>query len=139
LTTQYPVVYNFGVDNIHYQGPPEGVPEYHRAQDEALRAIIREELKKVTGPHPCRFWQISEADAKEIGHAIVVIADLGEGNLSAGLSTIRENHQWMSRQRRRSERVGTALAIFICVSLLGSVITAVGYAARHFILAIMGK
>lgn len=86
-----------------------------------LREMMVEVAAETAAQHVCRFTAIGDKEAREIIHAAGMLADIGDGDMRAGVETIRENHQWTSRVRDRMDKVG--LAAFI--SGIGIVIAAV--------------
>ena len=90
---------------------------------ELIREIARAEMARI--PHTCRFAGVVDEDAREFGHIIGMVSDLGSGRLGSGVEVIRDNHKWMQKQRQRSEHLSTAFLFCLVTSLVGAVLYAV--------------
>jgi len=66
-----------------------------------VRAWIREELTN----HDCR--KFTEAELRELGHAMGMVTDLGDGNTNKGIEHARENHKWLQQLRAKSDRASS--------------------------------
>lgn len=99
-----------------------------RETQEAISAAVSEGIRRAMETHPCRI-PISDEQAREIAHVIGMIMDIG-GNkgpeaLPNGIETVRLNHQWMNRMRRRSDAIGMTVTATIFTILAGGALTAV--------------
>jgi hypothetical protein len=85
-----------------------------------FEAMIVRVAAETAARHACRFATISDEDAPEMGHAIGVIADVGKGDLRAGLEVARENLKWTARVRERLDQAGVAAAVgFVGIAITG--------------------
>lgn len=89
-----------------------------------LRQLMVEVAAETAARHVCRFNTVDDEAAKEAGHAVGVVADVGRGDLRAGLESMRESLKWTVRVRDRFDQVGLAAA----VAGVGLVVTAVATA-----------
>jgi hypothetical protein len=85
-----------------------------------LREMMLEVAAETAARHICRFRDIRDSDAEEMGHAVGMITDVGSGEIRAGIELIRENHKWVQRIRGRMDQAGVAAAL----AALGVVISA---------------
>lgn len=85
-----------------------------------LREMMLEVAAETAARHICRFSMIPDAEAKEMGHAVGMLSDVGAGELRAGIEVVRENHKWTNKVRDRVEKVSLAASL----SALGLVIAA---------------
>jgi len=60
---------------------------------------------------------------EELGHLMGMVKDVG-GNLgySAGIEILRENNRFISRYKKRGEKLGLAIVTFMVVSVMGGII-----------------
>jgi hypothetical protein len=95
-----------------------------------IRAVVREELAKYN--HECRF-SVSDEDAKEFGHFIGMMIDVGDGRMGKGIEVIRENHKWLAAQRDRGNTLSTAIFVMLVTTLAGGLLTALWYGLKALI------
>ena len=87
-------------------------------------ALTEDDIKRIvaaTHGH-CQCNLTPEAQG-ELGHLMGMVRDVG-GNLgyAAGIENIRENQKFLTRYKRRGEKIGLAIVSFISISLIGGVI-----------------
>ena len=99
----------------YFQPPPDA------EWIQAVRDAVREEIYN----HSCRLTQISDAEIKDLGHALGMITDLGQGDTRAGVEVIRANVNWMVKQRERTEQFGRTFFFAVITSVVGGVLLAV--------------
>lgn len=119
--------------------PDDGTPIFMQQQNwrEELQLIIRkvvqDELKNYS--HECRF-AVTDKEAKELGHCIGMISDLGDGRIGGGVELIRDNHKWLKSQRDRGEKISTAFLFILISTTVGGMLTALWLGVKHAILGI---
>lgn len=88
----------------------------------AITQAVAEGIRQGLSGHACRI-PISDSQAKEMGHAVGMIVDLGGGGdrgLPQGIEAIRENHKWMTKMRKRSDALGMVImGTFITLTVGG--------------------
>jgi len=90
---------------------------------------IHDDLRKMV--HDTTRLAIKE----ELGHFVGMTKDLGAGSFDKGIEIQRDNHKWMSLQRKQSERISLAIKIFIITTLLSGMIYAIVEGAKK----VLGK
>ncbi len=83
-----------------------------------VRLWIKEEFDN----HVCRSF--SEDELKELGHALGMVSDLGDGNINKGIETTRENHKWLKQLRARSDKASSIVFGVIVVTFCGGALSA---------------
>lgn len=76
-----------------------------------LRQLMVEVAAETAARHVCRFSTVDDEQAKEIGHAVGVMADVGKGDLRAGIEVVRENLKWAVRLRDRADKLWLGVEI----------------------------
>ncbi len=89
----------------------EGGGSLTAADIRLLRELMLEVAAETAARHVCRFVEIKDNDASEMGHAVGMLTDVGKGEIRAGIELIRENHKWVQRVRARMDQAGIAAAL----------------------------
>ena len=73
---------------------------------EELKIIIKDVVKEELDAHghQCSL-NLDTSEIKQINHAVGMMTDLGDGELRKGIELIRENHQYLAKQRMRNDRL----------------------------------
>ena len=64
---------------------------------------------------------LSEDQKKESLHVFGMLLDIGDGDLPRGIETVRANHKWVMKLRKKGESVGTAIIVLV----LGTIATGI--------------
>ena len=70
---------------------------------------------------------------QSFGHLAGMVADIGEGDLSAGIEAMRDNHKWFLKQRRMTEKVGIAAVSVVVVAITSGVLGALWLGIKHML------
>lgn len=62
---------------------------------------------------------LSDIDRAEMGHLVGMVRDIGRGCVAEGVEEMRRHHYMLGTIRRRSEKVGIAVTIFVFVTAAG--------------------
>jgi len=81
-----------------------------------VKAAIKEEMRE-----SCMCGLTHDAQL-EMGHFMGMVRDVGNGSHSAGVEVIREDLKFLSRYKKRGEKIGLVIVTFICLSLAGGVV-----------------
>lgn len=79
-------------------------------------AVIREETH---GNCACG---LSFESQQEVGHFFGRLKDLGKGNLNEGIEIFSRAIGMVSKFRRGGERIGGAIAVYTCITIVGGII-----------------
>lgn len=79
---------------------------------------IAAELAEIIKPYMagCKCG-LSDEKAAEMGHLVGRLVDIGAGNLNAGIEEFSQAVQWVIKFKRRGERIGGAVAVFLAISI----------------------
>ena len=91
-----------------YQPPPDA--EWLKA----VRSLLREEIEN-----------FPEDQAKNLGHVMGMISDIGAGKIDAGIEVMRADHSWLARQRERTEQFGRTFFFAVITSAVGGTALAI--------------
>lgn len=87
---------------------------------EQLREIVTQAVVDALGKGVCRS-PLSDEQIKESLHVFGMLEDIGDGDLARGVETVRANHKWVMKVRRKGESVGTAIIVLV----LGTIATGI--------------
>lgn len=93
-----------------------------------IARIIRSELNR-----GCVCGISADTQAKMgafMGHFIGMAEDLGNGNQAKGIEIMREALKFIGRIRKRGEKIGGALFVFIFISAAGALLWILGLGAK---------
>jgi hypothetical protein len=98
---------------------------------DSITAAIDQSLeKKLHGACACN---LSEEDRREMGHLVGRLRDLGDGNLNVGVEVFSQAVRIVNNGRRFGEKVGGSVAVFLFISLVGGVLTLLGWGIKVWI------
>lgn len=87
---------------------------------EAVESAAAAGVKKALEEHHlCRFRTCNPED---VSHAIGMFKDLGEGDISAGIEVVRDNHKWIMRWATRIDKLSDAIAKTIVSIIVAAVL-----------------
>lgn len=96
--------------------------KFQEELEAVVRKVVKEELDNYE--HKCRF-DIDDNDAKQFGHFIGMVEDMGDGKIGSGIEIMRDNHQWLSKQRQRGDKLSGVIMLVIVSSVVGGLLVAV--------------
>ncbi len=91
--------------------------------EETLRRIIREEMCKAT-------CGLGEIELKELSHITGMVSDMGDGDFNRGVEVIREDHKWVIRYRKMTEKIGTTVVLTVTTIVVTALSCAIGIALK---------
>jgi hypothetical protein len=87
---------------------------------EKIKSYITEAVQEAF--KGCNACPIPAEVSKEIGHLSDSIKSVGDGDMAHGIERIRENHRFIMKYRKLSERIGNiVLGIIVMAVLTGLV------------------
>lgn len=97
---------------------------------DAIRSIIKEE---VSSAHSCRFNFIDADEVSQAAHAVGVVKDLGDGELTRGIELIRDNHKWLNLQRQRSQKISMTILLLMVTAACSGLATAIWLGLKQMV------
>ena len=97
-----------------------------------IAIIIRTELNREPD-HGCRCGISGDTQKKMsafVGHFMGMTEDIGDGNISKGIESMRSGLAFFKKVRDTGERIGGAVSVFIVISVVTGLITILGYGIK---------
>ncbi len=99
-------------------------PQEDAATVEQLKEIVTQAVVDALGKGVCTS-PLTEEQKKESLHIFGMLADLGDGDTAKGVETIRANHKWVVKLRKKGESVGTAIIVLVLGTIATGILAAI--------------
>jgi hypothetical protein len=104
--------------------------------DTITSAIDKKLEEKMNGRCACN---LVEDDRKEMGHFVGRLRDLGDGNLNVGIEVFSRVVRMINKRRRMGEKIGGNIAVLLCVSAAGGMLTLIVLGFITWIKKVLGE